>query len=232
MKLKSKQINTKRVKVFLKQLICFCILLITTQSIAKKEIRKEKVIEKSKHFPKWAKKGFKKGITFQIEKSKSKSSLCKGAEALFFVEEYEKQINVLRPDSTPYFIPRQIAERLAMTQLASSLAQMISTDITTEIESGFGESDGEASELYLLTNKIKSDAEISGITKMGQAWQRIEKNGNTYWRIYVLASICKEEYDSIIRKKANAMGIPSKTSTELSKKITETKKKKVQQMKE
>ena len=187
--------------------------------MAQRDPGKSKVLERSKRFPRWAKGGWSRGKIFKQKKNSSKNTqLCSKGTAYWYVTDYEFQINrKYKGTSKPFNAPRQHAERLAYADQAARLAESIGTSIETEVGDKIKYIGQEVALIQGVANDIKTKKKIQGLLRVGSAWERVLKNGNTYWKIHSWCSICKEDYDKVIEDNAKAAGV----SDELVQKIIE-----------
>ena len=188
--------------------------------MAQRDPGKSKVLERSKRFPRWAKGGWSRGKVFKQKKNSSKNTqLCSKGTAYWFVTDYEFQINrTYKSTGKPFNAPRQHAERLAHADLAASLVESIDLSIKTEVEDKSKYINDELdTKIENIINVIKAKKNVQGLLRVGSAWERISRGGDTYWKIHSWCSICKENYDKVIEDNAEAAGI----SDELTQKIIE-----------
>ena len=187
--------------------------------MAQRDTGKAKVLERSKRFPRWAKGGWSRGKVFKQKKNSSKNTqLCSKGTAYWYVTDYEFQINrKYKGTSKPFNAPRQHAERLAYADLAARLAESIGASIKTEVGDRTKYTNGDAEQAQGVANDIETKKKIQGLLRVGSAWERISKGGDTYWNIHSWCSICKEDYNKVIEDNAKAAGV----SDELVQKIIE-----------
>ena len=184
--------------------------------LAQANSEKEKVLERSKRFPRWAKGGWSRGKVFKQKKNGSKNTqLCsKGGTAYWFVTDYEFKINrKYKSTGKPFNAPRQHAERLAYADQAARLAELIGTSIETEIGDKTKYTDDAVEALTDVANAIKTEKNVQGLLRVGSAWKRVERYDrdadevNKYWKIHSWCSICQEDYHKIIKDNAKAAGV-------------------------
>ena len=189
--------------------------------LAQRRQPREKVLERSKRFPRWAKEGWSSGKYRQKTRGSKNSQLSsKGGTAYWFITDYEFQINrKYKSTGKPFNAPRQDAERFAYAEMAVRLVEWIGTSIKTEVTDKTKYTDDDIEALTdVVNNGIQLKTNTSGFLRVGSAWERISRNGNTYWIIHILCLICKEDYNKIIENNAKAAGV----SDELVQTITES----------
>ena len=194
--------------------------------LAQRDRGKVKVLERSKRFPRWAKMGLGGKIFKQKHGSKKFKPCSKRGTVYLFINTFEYQIN-RKHESTgkPFNASRQDAERFADVDMSDRLDDFIGIEVTNKIKytDGYAETlmeirgkrkytDDGVEVLTDVANAIQPKKNIQGFLRVGSAWERVLKHGNTYWIIHTLCSICKQDLDKILIDNAKAAGVSDDTN--------------------